>query len=167
VVVGKTFDGELPPIPVDTTPKPTPPAVVANPDASLALVREAQKQVRFPLLLPTVLERSSRPDSQVPVRVYSVAGRRAARLVYTDGTGLDFWGVQMTSWRDAPILDQPNRVVRIRGRRYELHYQGSKLHMVVLRQNGATYWVVNSLLNALSNETMLAIAKGLKPLPSG
>ena len=36
--------------------------------------------------------------------------------------------------------------------------------MVVLRANGATYWVVNTLLDSLSNETMLAIAKGLKPL---
>ena len=36
--------------------------------------------------------------------------------------------------------------------------------MVVLRQGGASYWVVNTLLDELSNETMLAIAKGLKPL---
>jgi hypothetical protein len=38
--------------------------------------------------------------------------------------------------------------------------------MVVLRQGGSTYWVVNTLLDSLSNETMLAIAKGLKPLTS-
>ena len=38
--------------------------------------------------------------------------------------------------------------------------------MVVLRAHGATYWVVNTLLDSLSNETMLAIAKGLKPLTS-
>ena len=37
--------------------------------------------------------------------------------------------------------------------------------MVVLRENGATYWVVNTILNTMSNETMLAIARGLKPLP--
>jgi hypothetical protein len=37
--------------------------------------------------------------------------------------------------------------------------------MVVLQENGATYWVVNSILDGLSNETMLAIARGLKPLP--
>jgi hypothetical protein len=37
--------------------------------------------------------------------------------------------------------------------------------MVVLRDNGATYWVVNTLLDSLSNETMLAIARGLRPLP--
>jgi hypothetical protein len=34
----------------------------------------------------------------------------------------------------------------------------------VLRDNGATYWVVNTLLDSLSNETMLAIARGLRPM---
>ena len=56
--------------------------------------------------------------------------------------------------------------ILIGGRRFELHYAGPKLHMVVLREGGATYWVVNSVLDALSNETMLEIAKGLKPLKS-
>jgi hypothetical protein len=37
--------------------------------------------------------------------------------------------------------------------------------MVVLRESGATYWVVNTVLDSLSNETMLAIARGLQPLP--
>ena len=37
--------------------------------------------------------------------------------------------------------------------------------MVVLQTARASYWVVNTLLDALSNETMIAIAKGLKPLP--
>jgi hypothetical protein len=36
--------------------------------------------------------------------------------------------------------------------------------MVVLRGEKATYWVVNTLLESLSNETMIAIAKGLAPL---
>ena len=46
----------------------------------------------------------------------------------------------------------------------EFYYSGSHLHMVVLRAHGATYWVVNTLLDSLSNETMISIAKGLKPL---
>ena len=36
--------------------------------------------------------------------------------------------------------------------------------MIVLRQGGVSYWVVNSLLDNISNETMIAIAKGLRPL---
>ena len=70
----------------------------------------------------------------------------------------------MTDWEDAPVLAERNVTRTIKGRSYELHYIGPKLHMVVLRQGGASYWVVNTLLDELSNETMLAIAKGLKPL---
>ena len=47
---------------------------------------------------------------------------------------------------------------------YSLYYAGPHLHMVVLRENGATYWVVNTILDSLSNETMLTIARGLTPL---
>jgi hypothetical protein len=73
----------------------------------------------------------------------------------------------MTDWEDAPVLAERNFYRTIGGRRYELHYSGPKLHMVVLREHGATYWVVNTLLDALSNETMLAIAKGLKRPTAG
>jgi hypothetical protein len=70
----------------------------------------------------------------------------------------------MTDWEDAPVLGEAGVVRTIGGRRYELHYTGPKLHMVVLRTEEGSYWVVNTLLDTLSNETMLAIAKGLKPL---
>jgi hypothetical protein len=36
--------------------------------------------------------------------------------------------------------------------------------MVVLTVGGTSYWVVNTLVDSLSNETMIAIAKGLQPL---
>jgi LCP family protein required for cell wall assembly len=166
VVVGQTFDNQLPPIPVDTTPKRQAPSVATNPDATLPFVKEAQKKVRFPLLVPTVLDRASYPDRNVPYRVHKVAGRPAVRFVFTNGV-LDYWGIEMTTWNNAPILDQPNETVRFKGRRFDLYYSGPHLHMVVLRQNGASYWVVNTLLNSLSNETMLAIAKGLKPVGKG
>jgi hypothetical protein len=89
------------------------------------------------------------------------------RLTYrliADGV-YQYWGIQQTDWEDAPALAEANQTTTIGGRKYELYYSGSKLHMVVLRANGATYWVVNTLLDKLSNETMIAIAKGLRPMP--
>jgi hypothetical protein len=77
----------------------------------------------------------------------------------------EYWGVQMTDWDDAPALEDRSLTRRIKGRIYDLYYDGAKLHMVVLRTKHARYWVINTLLDRLSNETMLAIAKGLKPLP--
>ena len=53
----------------------------------------------------------------------------------------------------------------IQGRQYDFYFNGPHLHMVVLRAGGASYWVVNTLLDSMSNETMLAIAKGLQAVP--
>jgi LCP family protein required for cell wall assembly len=163
VVVGLSFDGTLAPVPVDRTPTKQEAAVRNDPSVSLSLIQETQRQVGFPLLVPAVLDRTSYPARSVPIRAYKVAGHRAVRLVFDTGAN-EFWGVQMTSWDDAPALKDPNEVVKLKGRRYELHYDGPHLHMVVLRHRGATYWVVNTVLNRLSNETMLAVAKGLTPL---
>jgi len=163
VVVGQTFDGKLAPAPVDRTPPRQPARVVKNAAATLPLLRGIRNRVPFRLQVPTVIERTSFPDRDKPIRVYNVAGHRAVRLTFSTGAS-EYWGIQMTNWDDAPILSEPNTAVTVAGRRYELHYSGPKLRMVVLRDGGATYWVVNTLLNSLSNETMLAIAKGLRPL---
>ena len=167
VVVGETFHGQLAATPVDRTPKKRqPPVVIKDPATSLPLVRSVRKKVDFPLMLPTILERSSSPDPARPVRAYETDGHKTVRLTYrffADGV-YQYWGIQQTDWEDAPVLGEANATTTIRGRKYELHYSGARLHMVVLRHKGTTYWVVNTLLDALSNETMIAIAKGLRPI---
>ncbi len=168
VIVGQTFHGTLAEAPVDKTPQRQPPNVSPGAEASLAYLRERARKVPFKVMVPTVLERSSWIDRERPVRMYRIdpeGEHKTIRLTYRTGASR-YWGVQMTDWEDAPVLSERNFVRSIGGRRYELHYVGPKLHMVVLRQGGASYWVVNTLLDELSNETMLAIAKGLKPLSS-
>jgi hypothetical protein len=78
--------------------------------------------------------------------------------------GIEYFGFQITTWGDAPALSGPDETVKLRGRTFDLYYSGAKLRMVVLREGGTSYWVVNTLLNALSNETMLSIARSLRPL---
>ena len=166
VIVGQTFHGTLAEAPVDKTPQRQPANVSPGAEASLALLRERAPKVPFKVMVPTVLERSSWIDREKPVRMYRIdpdGDHKTIRLTYKTGAN-EYWGVQMTDWEDAPALSERNFVRSIGGRTYELHYTGPKLHMVVLRQGGASYWVVNTLLDTLSNETMLAIAKGLKPL---
>jgi LCP family protein required for cell wall assembly len=168
VVVGQTFHGSLAAAPIDQTPKKERPNVVYGPNASIDEVRERRGKVSFPLLVPTVIERSSWTDSTMPARLYWIdpaEKHKALRLVYRMGSN-EYWGVQMTDWEDAPVLADRSHTRRIGGRTYDLYYNGPKLHMVVLRTPKASYWVVNTLLDRLSNETMLAIAKGLKPLGS-
>ena len=165
-VVGSTFHGTLAPAPIDKTPKKEPPVVTSNPDATLPLLRSVRKRVPFTLELPSVLERSSLPDHSKPLAVYEIAkGHRAVRLVFHSQADANvYWGIEETDWADAPVLQQPNFKHRVKGREFDFYYSGPNLHMIVLRDHGATYWVVNSLLDELSNETMLAIAKGLRPL---
>ena len=168
VIVGQTFHGTLAEAPVDKTPQKQRPIVAPGAEASLALLRERAPKLPFPVMVPTVLERTSWIDREKPIRMYRIDPDRkhkTVRLTYRTGAS-EYWGVQMTDWEDAPVLSERNFIRSIGGRRYELHYTGPKLHMVVLRQGGASYWVVNTLLDSLSNETMLAIAKGLKPLRS-
>ncbi len=164
VVVGQTFHNTLAPVPADRTPKRQPAAVVFDRAATEALVTQAQRKVPFKLEVPTVIEKGSSLDRELPLRVYTVEGEhKAVRLVFRTGAS-EYWGVEETDWTDAPVLSGPNFRHALGGREFYLYYSGPHLHMVVLRANGATYWVVNTLLDSLSNETMLAIAKGLKPL---
>jgi LCP family protein required for cell wall assembly len=167
VIVGSTFHGDLTPIVVPTAPVRQPPNVRRDPAATRSTVFRYRKRVPFRLEYPTLLERSSNLDTgynETPVRVYPLGGRPTLRLTFRSGYN-EYWGIQESDWADAPVLDDKSLTQRVNGRLFDLYYTGSHLHMVVLRDNGATYWVVNTLLDSLSNETMLAIARGLRPLP--
>jgi LCP family protein required for cell wall assembly len=165
VVVGQNFHGSIAPAPVDKTPTRQPPHVTFNPGLTRSLLAQQSKRVRFRLQVPRVVEASSQLESSAPIRVYGISkGHRAVRLTFQSGAS-EYWGIEETNWNDAPILADPSFKTKIKGREYWLYYSGPHLHMVVLRKDGATYWVTNSILDALSNETMLAIARGLAPLP--
>jgi LCP family protein required for cell wall assembly len=165
VVVGQTFSGKLTPTPVDRTPPKQPPYVRnAKAEVLPAVRRAAAWKVGFPLQIPTVIERSSVLDSEVPYRVYKLDDdSKTVRFTFRTGAN-EYWGIQETDWDDAPALEDKNFSAAIKGRQYDLYYSGPNLHMVVLRAGGASYWVVNTILDKLSNETMLEIAKGLRPV---
>jgi LCP family protein required for cell wall assembly len=165
VVVGRTFHGSLAPAPpAPPTPVRQPPHVQSNPYDTSGPLRAVQPKVGFKLMVPTVLESSSAPDSTKPLYAYRIeGGHHAVRLVYRNASG-QYWGVEETNWADAPVLSDRSFHHVLGGREFDFYYNGSKLHMIVLRAHGGSYWVVNSLLDNLSNETMIAIAKGLRPL---
>jgi LCP family protein required for cell wall assembly len=163
-VVGQNFHGTLAPSPIDRTPKPQPAAVISNAGATRSYLRAVRRRVPFQLEVPTVVEHTSRPESLAPIRVYRMSGdHKGVRLTFETGA-TEYWGIQETDWNDAPLLTEPSFEHRLGGRLYDFYYSGPHLHMVVLKENDATYWVVNTILDSLSNETMLAIAKGLRPL---
>jgi LCP family protein required for cell wall assembly len=165
-VMGSTFHDQLTPIVVPKTPTRQPPNIRRDPAETRSTLFKLRKRLPFRLEVPTVLERNSYLDDapgETPSRVYVLGGQPTLRLTYRLG-GNEYWGIQMTRWADAPALADKSLTQRINGRLYDLYYTGPHLHMVVLRDNGATYWVVNTLLDSLSNETMLAIARGFRPM---
>ena len=163
VVLGQNFKGTLAPAPIDKTPPRSEPEVRVATSETMPVVREASKSnPGFPLQVPTVIERSSRVDREVPQRVYKIGKRKALRLTFVTGTN-EYWGIQQTNWEDAPILKDANDTQVLKKRQYRLYYNGNNLHMVVLTWRGTTYWVVNTVLDTIKNETMLEIAKGLRP----
>jgi LCP family protein required for cell wall assembly len=164
IVVGSTFHNNLAPAPVDRTPQRRPPNVSRNPSATLGLLRSIKRRARFPLMVPSLIERSSSIDFEKPLRIYPMTkDDKAVRLTFRTGAQ-EYWGIQETTWEDAPVLGSKNVSRRLGGRDFDLYYDGARLHMVVLKTDNATYWVVNTLRDSLSNETMLAIARGLRPL---
>jgi LCP family protein required for cell wall assembly len=170
VVLGQTFHGSIAPVPSRVVPTHQP-AVVRYDAGAATLLRPYVKKVPFKLMVPTVLDRYSSPDTlygDKPIAFYWMDNARkhkGIRLVFHTGAN-EFWGVQETDFTAAPALADRSFHRILGGRAFDLYYSGTHLHMVVLRQGGSTYWVVNTLLDSLSNETMLAVAKGLKPLTS-
>jgi hypothetical protein len=150
---------------VDKTPKKVRPQVTLNPSLTRSQLLSVNRRVPFRLQLPHFIANYSKLEFDAPIRIYNVKkGYKAVRLTFATGLN-EYWGIQETNWNEAPTLAGANFVHRIRGREFALYYSGAHLHMVVLRESGATYWVVNTILDSLSNETMLAIARGLQPLP--
>jgi LCP family protein required for cell wall assembly len=164
VIVGKTFQGSLGPAPRDETPERQPPAVVNDPASIAPQLRQMRGRVDFPIMVPAVREQNSSITEESGIRAYPINGDDTALRISYDTGANEYWGIQQTSWTDAPILSSPTLTRTIKGREYKLFFSGPKLHMIAFEQNGAVYWVVNTLLNRLSNETMIAIAKGLRPL---
>jgi LCP family protein required for cell wall assembly len=163
-VVGQTFHNTLGAAPVDRTPKASP-ALVQNADETTREdVLAAAQKLPFRLEVPSKVAQGSVRDSELPARTYAIApGHKAVRLVFRTGLS-EYWGIEQTDWTAAPVLGDRSFRHVIGGRPFDLYYSGPHLHMIVLRENHASYWVVNTLLDSISNETMIAIARGLRPL---
>jgi hypothetical protein len=168
VVVGSAFGGEVvnPAAHIVATPVHQTPSVVTNPGLTLSTLQSLRGKVPFPIMVPHVISSGSNLTSLEPFRVFKpVSHRKELVTTFVTGAGNVYWQIIQTNWNDAPILRKPTGKYTLKdGRKLDLFTNGGTIHMVVLRTPRATYWVVNTLRDELTNETMLAIAKGLQPL---
>ena len=121
----------------------------------------------FPVYYPKLAKLGSTyVEDPASPRAYTIEDRNRKRyrayrmVVQAPGFG-QYYGIQGTSWKAPPILDNPDEERRMRGRTYELFYDGRTLRLVAWRTPRAVYWVSNTLSETLTNRQMLGIARSL------
>ena len=87
---------------------------------------------------------------------------RAYRLVLYAGELGQYYGVQGTTWKAPPILDNPDDERIIRGRKYKRYFDGKKIRLISWETPRAVYWVSNTLSQKLTNRQMMEIAGSLQ-----
>jgi LCP family protein required for cell wall assembly len=121
----------------------------------------------YPVYYPT--KRVQGSVTVGPPAVYTIttrSGRRypAYRIVIKKNFVGEYYGLQGTTYTNAPILDQDHYPRTIRGRKYDVYPDGSRIRMVAWRSGRSVYWISNTLLQSLSNKQMLSIAASTKHL---
>jgi len=158
--------------------KPKPPGSDGLVPASEAGALEAKTAARkvgaaFPVFYPTRLpsgatyvESNSYEHVQDP-RVYHIkdtedhrhgAYRMVVELPLSDGT--HYFGMQgIQGWSDPPILAGPSIQRTIHGREYDVYVDGERVSMVAWHRGNNTYWMTNDLLNTLTSDQMIGMAR--------
>ena len=62
----------------------------------------------------------------------------------------EYYGVQGTTWRYPPILDDPHETIVRDGRKLMVYRDGKRVRLVAWRTRKAVYWVSNTLTQSLS-----------------
>jgi LCP family protein required for cell wall assembly len=165
VTVGTSFPGTLViPKPPKVQPK-TPPQVSNGQGMTAPRLRQVYDEVHFPLMVPHKIAQYSVLSAQEGVRAFKpLKNQHEVALTFEVGQTYEYWQIEESTWNSAPILDNPSFTLIHRGQKYLVYTTGGAVQRIALRTPRATYWVSNTILNELSNSTMLAIAESLRPL---
>lgn len=106
------------------------------------------------------------------VRAYDIQKSRyskvrfpAFRLSFFAGEVGQYWGIQGTTWKDAPILKERSSTVKRNGRTLKVYPAGGNYRMVSWSTPNGVYWVSNTVSQTLTKQQMLDIAANLKRVP--
>jgi LCP family protein required for cell wall assembly len=163
VTVGTSFGGKLVVHHRAKLPPRRPPQVSPGLPVVKTALRGLTPKVHFPVYVPHLVAQYAQLADQEGVRHFKPL-KHKHELVMTFVNGIQYWQIIETDWTSAPILANPTDTISYHHHKLLLYTTGGALQMVVLRTPKATYWVMNTILNQLSNSTMLAIAKSLEPM---
>ncbi len=107
--------------------------------------------------------------SQQQVRAYTFRdNRNQLRHAYVavwqqNGLG-GYYDLEGTDWTDPPLIAHPDESRKVAGRTYMIFSDGGHIHTVAWRAGHVLYWLTNTLLEDLSNQQMLGIARSAQGL---
>jgi hypothetical protein len=115
----------------------------------------------FPIMFPALQTGAA---SEQTTRAYDLrdsSGKlRHAYVAVWRQTGVGgYYDFEGTDWPDPPLIAHPDETRAIGGVRYMFFADGSHIHTIAWRHGGALYWVTNTLLEDLSNQQMLLLAR--------
>ncbi|MGX6447108.1 LCP family protein [Patulibacter sp. S7RM1-6] len=147
--------------------------------AGRQVVRDARISRRFrgPIFVPKLVFNGARyvtTDSRAyDIRsrggtAYPWQGYRVVVDLPGEKAGIgQYYGIQGTTWDAPPALELATDEVRLGGRTFRIEYDGSHIRRLYWQSGGGTYWITNSLNNALSNAEMRAIARSITTVGAG
>jgi polyisoprenyl-teichoic acid--peptidoglycan teichoic acid transferase len=147
-----------------------PPRLALTPTTPTELgeARSQAPNLPFPLEYPRVRDSygGAEPDE---LRVYHIHDRQGALrpiyvIVIDRGELGQYYDVQGTNWTDPPLLGNPGQSVQAGSRTYELFYIGEQVRTIAWHEDGAVYWIENTLTNNVSPRAMLTMAEQTLPV---
>ncbi len=127
---------------------------------------KAAPEIPFTVLYPRL---QTGDAEQQQVRAYPLRNQQNIRhhayvIVFQQNRVEDgYYDFEGTDWLNPPLFAHARTQV-IDGVEYRFVDDGSHIHVIGWRAGNTLYWVTNTLLEELSNQQMIQIAKSAKPL---
>lgn len=144
----------------NSAPNPASEDLYPTPSSDQQQAVSAAVQVPFPMLYPRL---QSGPATQEEVRPYALRDpqghlHHAYTVVFQQNEIGGYYDVEGTDWLDPPIIEHPQETRYVGRRAYMVFADGEHIHMIAWREHHALYWVINTLLEELTNQQMLTLA---------
>jgi polyisoprenyl-teichoic acid--peptidoglycan teichoic acid transferase len=149
-----------------STPSAASLGLVASGSTAEAEIAKGTINMPLKVLYPSLQAGSA---VEQPARVYTLLDqgkhlRHAYVAVWRANSLGGYYDFEGTDWQKPPLIAHPNEQRKSKGVTYMIFTDGSHIHLVAWRKGHMVYWLTNTLLEDLSNEQMLAIARSAKPL---
>ncbi len=150
----------------NAAPSPASEDLYPTPASDQQQAMSAAVRVPLPMLYPRL---QTGPATQEEVRPYALRdpqGRlhHAYTIVFQQNLIGGYYDVEGTDWLDPPIIEHPQETRYVGRRAYMVFADGEHIHMIAWRERHALYWVINTLLEELTNQQMLTLADSTQPL---